>query len=158
MPSNRRATPRRTPARAKSSANYVKFSDKLTDSLDDISGMIREHQGMIDSIQEIALELTEAIGSLHTLTVKYAGKPNQILDLLLPILQSVPLVPKKVTTLLSDMEKWTQKIIDNKAKTNKTIVDVKTGLKTGNVNKLKGQTAELRKVTKTLTALIPSGR
>jgi hypothetical protein len=154
MPSSRKIAPRRTA----SSAGHVKFSDKLTDSLDDISGMIREHQGMIDSIQEIALELTEAIGSLHTLTLKYAGKANQVLDLLLPVLNSVPLVPKKVTTLLTDMEKWTQKIIDNQAKTKKTIVDVKSGLKTGDVNKLKGKTGELKKVTKTLTALIPSGR
>ncbi len=120
--------------------------------------MIREHQGMIDSIQEIALELTEAIGSLHSLTLNYAGKANQILDLLLPILEKVPLVSKKVTKLLSDLEKWTQKIIDNKTKTRKTISDVKSGLKTGNVNKLKGQTGELKKVTKTLTAMIPSGR
>lgn len=158
MASNRKSSIRKAPIRKKSSAGHIKFSDKLTDSLDDISGMIREHQGMIDSIQEIALELTEAIGSLHTLTVKYASKANQILDLLLPILKNVPLMPKKATKLLSDMEKWTQNIIDNQVKTNKTIVDVKSGLKTGDVNKLKGQTGELRKVTKTLTSLIPSGR
>ena len=120
--------------------------------------MIREHQVRIDSIQEVALELTEAIGGLHTLTLKYAGKPNQILDLLLPVLKNVPLLPKKATTLLSEMEMWTQNIIDNQAKTNKTIVDVKSGLKTGNMNKLKGQTRELRKGTKTRTSLIPSGR
>ena len=158
MASSRKAGTRKAPSRAKSSAGHIKFSDKLTDSLDDISGMIQEHQGMIDSIQEIALELTEAIGSLHTLTVKYAGKANQILDLLLPIVKNVPLIPKKATKLLSDMEKWTQNIIDNQVKTNKTIVDVKSGLKTGDVNKLKGQTGELRKVTKTLTSLIPAGR
>ena len=98
MASSRKSSIRKAPVRSKSSAGHVKFSDKLTDSLDDISGMIREHQSMIDSVQEIALELTEAIGSLHTLTVKYAGKANQILDLLLPILKNMPHMPKKATT------------------------------------------------------------
>jgi len=155
MPANPRST--RSTSR-KSNPSYVRFSDKLTDSMDDISGMIREHQGMIDAIQEIALELTDAIGSLHQLTIKYAGKANQVLDILLPIIGSVPIVPKKVTKLLTDLEKWTQGIIDNKTKTNKTITDVKSGLKTGNLKKLQGQTGELKRVTKTITSLIPSGR
>jgi hypothetical protein len=64
--------------------SYVKFSDKLTDSLNDIGRMIQDHKNMIDTIQEIALELTNSIGSLHTLTVKYAGIANNILDGLLP--------------------------------------------------------------------------
>lgn len=155
--SARARSTRRTPPR-KAKANYTRFSDKLTDSLDDISGMIRDHQEMIDSIQEIALELTAAIGSLHQLTLKYAGKANQILDILLPIIDNVPIIPKKVTKLLTDLERWTQGIIDNQAKTKKTIADVQSGLKTGNLKKIQGQTGELKRVTKTITGLIPSGR
>lgn len=155
--SARARSPRRTPPR-KAKASYTRFSDKLTDSLDDISGMIRDHQEMIDSIQEIALELTAAIGSLHQLTLKYAGKANQILDILLPIIDNVPIIPKKVTKLLTDLERWTQGIIDNQAKTKKTISDVQSGLKTGNLRKIQGQTGELKRVTKTITSLIPSGR
>lgn len=158
MPSTPRSGQRPIANKPKASAGYVRFSDKLTDSLDDISGMIREHQGMIDSIQEIALELTEAIGSLHTLTVKYAGKINQVLDMLLPIVKNLPIIPKKLTKLLVDMEKWTQNIIDNQAKTNKTITDVRGGLKTGNIKKIQGQTGELKKVTRTITSLIPAGK
>jgi hypothetical protein len=65
---------RKAPARksTKKTTSYVKFSDKLTGSLDNITDMINEHKGMIDSIQDIALELTEAIGTLNTLAVKYA--------------------------------------------------------------------------------------
>lgn len=158
MPASPRSTRRPASTRSKSSVSYVRFSDKLTDSMDDISAMIREHQGMIDSIQEIALELTEAIGSLHKLTVKYAGKINQVLDMLLPIVKNLPLIPKKLTKLLVDMEKWTQKIIDNKAKTGKTISDVNGGLKTGNIKKIQSQTGELKKLTRSITALIPSGK
>jgi len=133
----------------------VKFSDKLTDSLRDITGMIEEHKSMIDSIQEVALELTTSIGTLHTLTVKYARIANGILDGLLPIVRNLPLIPKNILDMLVNLESVTQKIIDNDAQTAKTIVDVQTGLKTGDVNKIKGHAGELQNVTRALTAILP---
>ena len=134
---------------------YTKFSDKLTDSLNDINKMINEHKDMIDAIQEVALGLTDAMGTLHTLTVKYAGIANSILDVLLPIVKGLPIIPKKVTDLLINLEAITQKIIDNSQKTSKTITDVNSGLRTGDVSKLKGHTNELKSVTDTLTAILP---
>ena len=135
--------------------SYVKFSDKLTDSLNDISRMIQDHKNMIDTIQEIALELTNSIGSLHTLTVKYAGIANSILDGLLPIARGLPIIPKNILQMLINLESITQKIIDNQAQTSKTITDVQSGLKTGDVNKIKGHAGELQNVTRTLTAILP---
>jgi len=137
------------------SSSYVKFSDKLTNSLEDITKMIQEHKDMIDAIQEVSLELTTAIGTLHTLTVKYATKANQILDVLLPIVKGLPIIPKNITKLLVDLEKYTQKIIDNSGTTSKTITDVKSGLQTGNVTKLKGHATELSKVTRSFTSILP---
>jgi hypothetical protein len=133
----------------------VKFSDKLTDSLNDITGMLEEHKSMIDSIQEVALELTNSIGTLHTLTVKYAGIANNILDGLLPIAKGLPIIPKNILDMLINLESITQKIIDTNAATAKTISDVQTGLKTGDVNKIKGHAGELQNVTRQLTAILP---
>lgn len=141
-----------------SSAQYVKFSDKLTDSLNDISKMIAEHKDMIDTIQEVALELTTTFGSLHGLTVKYATKANQILDVLLPILKNIPLVPDKLEKLLIELEEWTQKIIDNQAVTSKTITDVTAGLKSGDVSKLKAHGGDLKRVTKAISGIVPKGK
>ena len=134
---------------------YTKFSDKLTDSLDDITRMINENKEMIDSIQEVALGLTDAMGTLHTLTVKYAGIANAILDALLQIVKNLPIIPKKITDLLVNLEAITQKIIDNSQKTTKTISDVNSGLKTGDVSKLKAHSAELKSVTNSLAAILP---
>ena len=103
-------TPNRPMARAGASvvpAGAVKFSDKLTTSLHEITGMIEEHKSMIDSIQEIALELTNSIGTLHTLTVKYAGIANNILDALLPIAKGLPLIPKNIVDMLINLESIT---------------------------------------------------
>ncbi len=138
-------------------ASYVKFSDKLTGSINDIVKIIEQNKEMIDSIQEIALELTSSIGSLHTLTVKYARTANGILDVLLPILKNLPIVPKNVMQMLVNLESITQKIIDNEVSTSKTITDVRSGLQTGDANKLKAHSGQLKDVTKAITAIIPKG-
>lgn len=135
--------------------SYIKFSDKLTTSITDIVKIIDQNKEMIDAIQDIAIELTSSIGSLHTLTVKYARTANQILDVLLPIVKNLPIVPKNVQGLLVNLESITQKIIDNESITSKTIADVNSGLKSGDANKLKAHAGQLKDVTKTITALIP---
>jgi hypothetical protein len=134
---------------------YTKFSTKLTGSLDQISKMIEDNAKMMDSIQEVALELTGSIGVLHALTVKYAGMANQVLDVLLPLMQKIPHVPPKLTQFATDLEKLTQKIIDGQAATSKTITDVRSGLQTGDVSKLQNHTGELQNLTKTLSAILP---
>ena len=140
------------PAKA---GSVVKFSDQLTRSITDVTKIIEQHKGMIDSIQEIALELTTSIGTLHTLTVKYARTANGILDVLLPILRNLPLIPKNVMQMLVNLEVTTQKIIDNEVATSKTISDVQSGLRTGDVKKIQGHAGKLQAVTKTLTAMLP---
>lgn len=156
MPTPIKPVAKSSPVVAKTgSVSYVKFSDKLTASITDIAKIIEQHKEMIDAIQEVAIELTSSIGSLHALTVKYARTANQILDVLLPILKNLPVVPKNVMQLLVNLESVTQKIIDNEAATAKTITDVNSGLKTGDANKLKAHAGQLKEVTKTITAIIP---
>ncbi len=138
-----------------SAGSIVKFSDQLTQSITDVAKIIEQHKGMIDSIQEIALELTTSIGTLHTLTVKYARTANQILDVLLPILKNLPIIPKNVMQMLITLEATTQKIIDNEVSTSKTITDVQSGLRTGDVNKIQGHAGQLQNVTRTLTSMLP---
>ena len=134
---------------------YTPFSRKLTGSLDQISKTIQENAKVIDMIQEVALELTTSISTMHVLTVKYAGIANAILDGLLPIVRGLPIIPKKVMEMLVNLESITQKIIDNQAETTRTINDVKVGLTTGDVTKLQGLNDELQALTKTLTSILP---
>jgi hypothetical protein len=142
-------------AASTSAGSIVKFSDQLTHSITDIAKIIEQHKGMIDTIQEVALELTNSIGTLHTLTVRYARTANAILDVLLPILKNLPLIPKNIMDMLVNLESITQKIIDNEVSTSKTITDVQSGLRTGDVNKIQGHAGQLQAVTKTLTAMLP---
>jgi hypothetical protein len=134
---------------------YTRFSTKLTGSLDQITKMIEDNAKMIDMIQEIALELTQSISTLHALTVQYAGVANSVLDVLLPVLRNIPLIPKNVMDMLVNLEKITQQIIDSQAETKKTIDDVQTGLKSGDVTKLQNHADDLQGLTRSLTAILP---
>jgi hypothetical protein len=149
------AKPVAKPMPANKPVAYTRFSSKLTGSLDQIQKMVEDNARMIDSIQEVALELTNSIGTLHALTVKYAGIANGILDALLPIVKSLPIIPKNVTDMLVKLEAVTQKIIDGQASTGKTITDVQTGLRTGDVTKLQAHSTDLQNLTKSLTAILP---
>jgi hypothetical protein len=155
MPTPIRSTAKAGVVPTNKPVSFVKFSDKLTGSINDIAKIIEQHKTMIDTIQEIAIELTSSIGSLHTLTVKYARTANGILDVLLPILRNLPLIPKNVMQMLINLESITQKIIDNETTTAKTITDVRSGLNTGDVNKIKGHAGQLQSVTRTLTSILP---
>jgi len=155
MPAPIKSTVRGGVVPANKPVSFVKFSDKLTGSINDITKIIEQHKTMIDTIQEIAIELTSSIGSLHTLTVKYARTANGILDVLLPILKNLPLIPKNILLMLTNLESITQKIIDNELSTAKTITDVRSGLNTGDVNKIKGHAGQLQAVTRTLTSILP---
>jgi len=135
--------------------SYARFSTKLTGTLDQIEKMVGDNAKMIDSIQEVALELTNSIGSLHSLTVKYAGIANAILDALLPVVKSLPIIPKNITDMLVNLEAITQKIIDGQASTGKTISDVQSGLRTGDVTKLQAHTTDLQNLTRSLSAILP---
>ena len=139
----------------KAPRSYTPFSKKLTGSLNRISDTIEDNAKLMDSIQELALELTNSIGTMHKLTVKYAGVANGILDVLSPVLGRLPLIPKKATRMLTDLERITQRVVDGNAKTSRTIASVQSGLKTGNVSKLRGHTNELQGLTRSLRAILP---
>jgi len=137
------------------SAPYTHFSTQLTGSLDQITKMIQDNAEMIDLIQSVALELTHSIGTLHTLTVQYAGIAKAVLDILLPVLRGLPLIPANIMEMLTGLEGLTQQIVDNQASTSKTITDVQSGLSTGDVSKLQNHASDLRSLTQSLMAILP---
>lgn len=140
---------------AKKAAGYVKVSDKLTESIEDIAEIIEQQKSTIDSIQELSLELTNSIRALHALTIRYGGIANQALDMPLPLVCGFPLVPKNVVTLLTKLESLTQKVLDGQAETAQAINDVQAGLKTGDDDKIKNQSGRLQGLIKTLTGMLP---
>lgn len=106
----------------------------------------------------MGIQLTTAFVALHTWTIRYAGVVNAILSTLLPIIDKIPLVPTKHVKTAVSIESVTKKIIDNQEKTSKTLADIDTGLKTGDVSHIKGHSGELHKVTQAFTFILPDGK
>lgn len=142
-------------ATRKSTKAYTPISRKLTGSIDQIGDLIKENAKLMDTVQEVGIELTHSISTLHSLTVKYAGVANSILDVIGPVLSNIPLIPKKASDTLTKLEKVTQRIIDAQASTGRTIADVQMGLTNGDVTKLRNHAGDLQDLTKTLVSILP---
>jgi hypothetical protein len=139
----------------KSSVSYTRLSTRLTGSIGEISKVIEDNAKLMDTVQEIGIELTHSIGTLHTLTVKYAGVANGILDVVSPVLGHLPLIPKSAKDALTKLESVTKRIVDGHESRSKTIADVQYGLTSGDVTKLRGHTDELKSLTRSLIAILP---
>lgn len=134
---------------------YVRFSEQLTDSLAQITTIIESNREAIDTVQEIAIQLTEVFASLHALTLKYAGVVHQALDVLLPVVDKIPFISDKVVEILRDMEQLTQNIIDGNDKTERIIQDVDAGLRKGDMKRLQAHSADLKRVAHKLQSILP---
>ncbi len=138
-----------------SSQEYVPLSTQLTNSLEQITQVIEANREIIDTIQQLSLQLTDVFGNLHTLTLKYAAVVNRVLDAMLPVIDKLPFVSDKVMDLLRDMERITQEIIDSGEKTARIITDIDSGLRQGDMSRLQKHRGSLQALTRQLQAMLP---
>ncbi|MBN1979764.1 MAG: hypothetical protein JW918_20405 [Anaerolineae bacterium] len=138
------------------SGSYVKFSDKLTESWEDVNRIIQENKATLDAIQETALELTKIAGALEAIATKYAKMVNSILDTVTPVLKNIPLVNEKIMGIVTDVEEFAENILNICTKADRVIQDVDAGLTTADVGKLKGHVGELGNMTKAMRSIIPA--
>jgi hypothetical protein len=139
----------------KAEQSYVPFSDKLVGSLEDISRVIEENKATMDAIQEIGLALAGAARALQVMAFKYVGMVDRLLDTAVPILHSIPLVPKQTMKTIENLQKLANNIIDVCTRADKVITDVDAGLRNADVAKLNAHTGELQQMTKTLQRVLP---
>jgi methyl-accepting chemotaxis protein len=135
---------------------YVKFSDKLTESWEDVNRIIQENKATLDAIQETALELTKIAGALEAIATKYAKMVNSVLDTAVPVLKNIPLMNEKILGIVTDVEEFAENILDICTKADRVIQDVEAGLTAADVSKLKGHVGELGNMTKAMRRIIPA--
>jgi len=139
----------------KSGKSYVRFSDKLTGSLEDIGRIIEENKVTMDSIQDIGLELAQTAGMLEATASRYVGMVDSLLDTAVPVLRTIPIVPARTMDLVEDLQNLANTILDVCTTANRVITDVDAGLRNADVSKLNAHTADLQKMTKTLQRVLP---
>lgn len=142
-----------TPAPAK----YVHFSDRMTESLMNINKVIQDNKSTLDSIQDMAVELTRAIRALETAAVKYIRMADQFLESALPIIKGIPFLSNnKVLDFATEAQGMARKILTACEMAEKVLPGVEAGLTTADMVKLKSSTGDVQKLTKSLQGLMPA--
>ena len=80
-PSAKKPSPKKPAARKTccpaTRGEYVHFSDKITGALKNIGDVIDDNRGTLDSIQDMAVQLTRTIISLRAIVMRYVETARQ---------------------------------------------------------------------------------
>lgn len=131
-------------------AGYVHFSDKLTAGLNDITRVIQENKQTLDTIQEVGIDLTNAVATLSSAAIKYVRMIDQFLDTVVPIIEKVPFLDAKIINAAKNAQNLAQSILDNSTNVQKVAEDVRTSLAAADVSRLQRYSGDLRNLAKTL--------
>jgi hypothetical protein len=138
----------------RSGKNYVHFSDKMTEALENINTVIVDNRSTLDSIQDMAVELTRSVQVLEKAAIKYISMVDGILEQVIPIMRNIPLVPKKLLALFVKIEATTTKFLAACEMAEKVLPGVEEGLTTANMTKLQASTGDVQRLTTTLQSLV----
>jgi len=139
-------------------ARYIHFSDKMTESLMNINKVVQDNRKTLDSIQDMAVELTRAIRSLEAVAIKYVKMADKILDTIVPILKGLPIVGKEVLEFAADAQALANKIVTACELAEKVLPGVEAGLTTADMNKLQSSTGQVQQLTNSLQGLMAAGK
>jgi hypothetical protein len=134
--------------------NYVKFSDKLSEGLNDINRIIQDNKQTMDSIQEIGIEMTTAIASIGSVAVKYVRMIDGFLDTVVPLIEKVPFIDDKLLKFAKEAQSLAQSILDACTNSEKIAGDVHGALTSGDVGKLQGYKGDLQNLSKGLQSVV----
>ncbi|NPV57647.1 MAG: hypothetical protein HPY76_13390 [Anaerolineae bacterium] len=126
----------------------------MTESLQNINRVIIDNRSTLDSIQDMAVELTRAVQTLEQAAVKYIRMVDGVLEQLIPIMKSIPLVPKGVVVMATNIEATTTKFLAACDMAERVLPGVEAGLTTADMTKLKASTGDVQKLTITLQSLL----
>ncbi len=116
--------------------------------------MIVDNRSTLDSIQDMAVELTRSVQVPEKASVKYIRLVDGVLEQVIPIMRNFPLVPKKLLALFVKIEATTTKFLAAYELAEKVLPGVEEGLTTANMTKVQASTGEVQRLTATLQSLV----
>lgn len=134
--------------------NYVHFSDKMTGALENISQVIDDNRGTLDSIQDMALELTHTIQFLRTVVMRYVDMADDILKTIIPIMDRLPIVPDKVVNFAKEALELAQKITTASDMAQKVLPGVEASLRTADISGLQASKSDMASLTRALQDMV----
>jgi hypothetical protein len=160
------STPRKTPipgvpslpsAAKPVTGEYVHFSDKMTGALRNINNVIEDNRGTLDSIQDMAVQLTRTIISLRLIVMKYVDTAEKVLETIIPVMEKLPIIPDKVMDFARDAQEWAEKISNASDLVEKVLPGVERSLTTADISGLQTSAGDVANLTRALQEMIPVG-
>jgi hypothetical protein len=136
---------------------YVHFSDKITGALRNIGDVIEDNRGTLDSIQDMAVQLTRTVLSLRAVVMRYVETADNLLEKVVPIMENLPIIPDKVMDFAHDAQEWAQKISEASDLVERVLPGVERSLTTADISGLQSSAGEVANLTRALQEMIPVG-
>ena len=130
--------------------NYVHFSDKMTTALKNIGNVIDENKGTLDSIQDMAVELTRTVQELRVVVMRYVNVADKILEIVVPIMDKLPVFPASLKNFAKEALELSNKIGEASALAEKVLPGVEASLLTADVSGLQASTKDVAGLTRAL--------
>jgi hypothetical protein len=135
------------------SGAYVHFSDRMTDALMNINSVIDDNRSTLDSIQDMAVELTRAIRALQGVAMKYVGMADDILETIVPVMEGLPIFPQRVKDFAKEALVLAKKIAAASELAERVLPGVEAGLTTADMTRLQASTGEVANLTRLLQSM-----
>lgn len=138
------------------SGDCVHFSDRLTGALKNINDVIEDNKGTLDSIQDMALELTRAISVLRNVAIKYVQLVDQVLEVVAPIVNKMPIFPEKIKDFINDALDLSNRIIEASDIAKEILPGVEKSLLTADIANLQASQKDVAHLTRSLQKILPA--
>ncbi len=136
------------------SGEYVHFSDKLTGALRNINDVIDDNKGTLDSIQDMALELTRTVSVLRNVAIKYVQQVDQVLEIIAPIVNKMPIFPAQLKDFVNNALDLSNKIIEASDIAKQVLPGVEKSLMTADISNLQSSKKDVANLTRSLQNII----
>lgn len=117
--------------------------------------LFTENQEAIDTLQNIAIDLTKTASAIQSFSAKNAQQVSDILDSTIPLLATIPLVGKRIdNTGLSKLQNLSKTVINVSTQAATVIQDVEQALVNADIKELKTYPQKLQQTNQSLRTLL----
>src|SRR2546426_625498 len=109
--------------------------------------LIRENEELIDSVQTVAIKLTDTVSALQSLMFKHSEQVANVLEAATPLLANLPLIGALDLSRAQNVNRF---IVDTTEKSRQIIHDVRNAVVTCDASKLKEYASELESLRTSL--------
>ena len=113
--------------------------------------LAHENKELLDSLQDVSLEATRAVGAVQAYAIKHIEKVDKVLRTLIPLVEGIPLLKSRLDALgLADAGKTSKAIVDGIVGLEHLIAQLESALEQADASKFKAISRDLEALTRSV--------